>query len=70
MCGVFSDLLDAVDAPLIRLSDEQRSEVGHGDGLGGLQRGTHCCPAHQVVVNPRDLAVDGTSSYNPHLKAL
>lgn len=70
MCTVNTDLLDAIDSPFVRLSDEQRAQVGQGDGLGRLQGGTHSCPAHQVVVDTRDLAVNGTSRHDPHLKTL
>lgn len=69
VCGVFSDLLDAVDATLISLGDEQRAQVGQSDGLGSLQGGTYCCPAHKVVVNTWNLAMDGTSRHNTHLEA-
>lgn len=63
-----ADLLNAVDAPLIGLRDEQGAQVRQGDGLRSLQRGTNCCSAHQVVVDPWDLAVDGAACYNTHLK--
>ena len=68
LCVCGTDLLDAVDAPLIRLCDEQCAQVGQGDGFGSLQGGAHCGPAHQVVVNTRNLAVDGTSRHNTYLK--
>lgn len=64
-----SDLLDAVDASLVRLSDVQRPQVGQGDGLGGLQGGTHRRPLNQVVVDARNLAVDGPARHDTHLKA-
>lgn len=67
MC-VESDLLDSVDAPLISLCDEQSTQVGQGDGLGSLQGGTHRCPAHQMVVNAWNLAVNWTTCHNTHLK--
>lgn len=66
--SIFSDLLDAVDSPLISLSNVQRAQVGQGDGLSCLQGGAHSRPAHQVMVNTWNLAVDGTSCYNPHLQ--
>lgn len=65
-----SDLLDTVDAPLIGLRDVQRAQVGQGDGLGSLQRGAHRCPAHQMVVNAWNLAVDWTPCHDTHLKTL
>lgn len=64
-----SDLLDAVDASLVGLSDVQCAQVGQGDGLGGLQGGTHCRPLDQVVVNAWNLAVDGPACHYTHLKA-
>lgn len=64
-----SDLLDAVDTSLVGLSDVQRAQVGQGDGLGGLQGGTHRRPLHQVVVNAWNLAVDGPAGHYTHLKA-
>lgn len=70
MCNINSDLLDAIDSPLVRLSDEQRSQVGHGNSLGSLQGGMHGCSAHQVVVDTRDLAVNGPPRHYTHLKTL
>lgn len=67
---VGGDLLDAVDLPLVRLGDVERALVGHGDGLGCLQGGVDGCLADQVVVDPRDLAVDGPARHDPHLAAL
>lgn len=65
-----SYLLDAVDAPLIRFSDVQCAQVGQCDGLGSFQGGTHRRPSYQVVVNTRNLAVDGAARHNAHLKTL
>lgn len=64
-----SDLLDAVDASLVGLSDVKCTQVGQGDGLGGLQGGTHRRPLNQVVVDAWNLAVDGPARHYPHLKA-
>ena len=68
--GLGCDLLDAVDASLVRLGDEQGAQVGQGDGLGRLQGGPHGRPAHQVVVDARHLAVDGTSRHDADVEAL
>lgn len=63
-------LLDAVDAPLIRLGDVQHAQVRQGDGLGRLQGGADRRPAHQVVVDAGHLAVDGPARHDAHLQAL
>lgn len=62
-------LLDAVDAPLIGLSDVQSAQVRQRDGLGGLQGGANRRPPHQVVVNTGNLAVDGAACHDTHLKS-